>query len=255
VGKVWDRLFDHKGFLVGEISFMLREFEQKRGDREVDDLFRVIENITEIRDTEIDRCKQVGNQTLPKARDDLEQALNICSRFADLEEKYKQDTTIEEARNKRKIVWDNFMDGITTKYTDINSAFEAKEEELTKLYEDFEKKLLVYGNLPHGISNIVFKNKIKEKVAHKATDIDYLTTEEDRKFIKSIKLESKLDIFTKLPLSGLSVNSNDKLLCLQDLHWLYEYIQKENKESEDKIYLHELLEGSDVVLPKKSGNS
>lgn len=27
VGKIWDRLFDHKPFLSGEINFVLREFE------------------------------------------------------------------------------------------------------------------------------------------------------------------------------------------------------------------------------------
>lgn len=35
------------------------------------------------------------------------------------------------------------MQGITTKYTDINSSFELREEELKKSFEDIEKKLLV----------------------------------------------------------------------------------------------------------------
>ncbi|XP_018578868.1 biogenesis of lysosome-related organelles complex 1 subunit 5 isoform X2 [Anoplophora glabripennis] len=122
---------------------MVREFEQKRGDREVDNLFRVIENITEIKDTEIERCKQVGDQALNKANIDLAQALDICSCFGGLEETYKQDATIEDTRHKRKIVWDAFMDGVTAKYSEINSSFEVKEEELRKLYDDFEKKLLV----------------------------------------------------------------------------------------------------------------
>lgn len=68
-------------------------FQKKRQDREVDNLFRVIENITEIKDTEIERCKLVGNQTLNKANADLEKALDICSHFGELEETYKQVNT------------------------------------------------------------------------------------------------------------------------------------------------------------------
>ncbi|KAJ8923773.1 hypothetical protein NQ315_010355 [Exocentrus adspersus] len=122
---------------------MLREFEQKRGDKEVDNLFLVIENITEIKDTEIERFKQIGEQTLCKANEDLEEALRVCNQFSRLEDTYKQDTTIEESRQKRKVVWDTFMQGITNKYSEINNKFELKEDELCKLYEDFEKKLLV----------------------------------------------------------------------------------------------------------------
>lgn len=35
------------------------------------------------------------------------------------------------------------MQGVTTKYTDINNSFEEKEEELKKLFAEIEKKLLV----------------------------------------------------------------------------------------------------------------
>ncbi|KAG5885813.1 hypothetical protein JTB14_001420 [Gonioctena quinquepunctata] len=142
VGKVWDRLFDHKGFLSGEIAFMLREFEQKREDKEVDTLFRVIENLTEIKDTGVDRLQQI-EERVEKVNEDLRRALSVCSEFSDLENRIKQDTTIEDKRLERKIIWEEFMDGITSTYSEINSNSEAKEEELTKLFEDIEKKLLI----------------------------------------------------------------------------------------------------------------
>ncbi|KAJ8984521.1 hypothetical protein NQ317_010992 [Molorchus minor] len=251
VGKVWDRLFDHKGFLSGEIGFMLREFELKRGDREVDNLFSVIENITDIKDTQVDCCKQAGDQTVLKANEALEQALNICHQFVDLEEKYKQDTTVEDNRSDRKLVWDCFMNRITTEYSEINGSLEAKEETLNKLYEEFEKKIIslipyfyndklrkyingvkVCDDMPYGISNIVFKNKVKKNVESKA----------------NIGLEP--DIFTKCPLKTSDSKNSDKLLNLSDLHWLYGYIQKDNSQNDNKIYLHELLEGSEIILPK-----
>lgn len=121
---------------------MLREFEQKRNDREVDNLFRTIEDITDIKDTEIDRFKQTANH-VENLNENLEKALDICINISELEEIYKQDTTLEDSRAKRKEIWKKFMDGITSKYSDINTNFEAKEEELVKFYEEIENKLLI----------------------------------------------------------------------------------------------------------------
>ncbi|XP_018578864.1 transmembrane protein 199 [Anoplophora glabripennis] len=116
-------------------------------------------------------------------------------------------------------------------------------------FKNYISNLKVSGDIPHGISNFIFKKKIKAAVEN-VTDIHYLITEEDRNFIKSINVESKEDIFTKLPLKSSSVSTSDKLLSLFDLHWLYRYIQKENMNKDDKIYLHELIEGSHIILPK-----
>ncbi|KAJ8949637.1 hypothetical protein NQ318_010053 [Aromia moschata] len=67
--------------------------------------------------------------------------------------------------------------------------------------------------MPYGISSIVFKNKVSKQVEiENPNNIGYLITEEDRLFIKSVKVE--------------------------------------NRDSEDKMYLHELLEGSEIILPK-----
>ncbi|XP_050519430.1 biogenesis of lysosome-related organelles complex 1 subunit 5 isoform X2 [Diabrotica virgifera virgifera] len=142
VGKIWDRLFDHRPFLNGEISLILQAFEQRRKDKEVDNLFKAIEEITEIKDTEIEKLKQAEKLT-DKINDNLEEALRICDKFSELEETYKQSTPLEQSRNKRKLDWDKFMGGITTKYSEINSQFETREEELKKFYEDIEKKLLI----------------------------------------------------------------------------------------------------------------
>lgn len=109
IGTIWSRLFDHRGFLSGEISLILQEFEvislflvsevmslnklfkfqKKRGDTEVDNLFKIIENITDIKDADIDRFKQAIDQIFPEANQNLKQAENICEQFSELEDKYK----------------------------------------------------------------------------------------------------------------------------------------------------------------------
>ncbi|XP_044256818.1 transmembrane protein 199 [Tribolium madens] len=117
---------------------------------------------------------------------------------------------------------------------------------------DYINTIKVSPDIPLGVANILYKNKVKQDVKSKPADFKYLLTGEDRQFIKSLKLDSKIDI-TKLPLSEEAIIlKNDKLLNLQDLHWLYNYIQKDNEGKTDKKYLHALLEGSEIVLPKNS---
>jgi hypothetical protein len=120
---------------------MLQEFEQKRNDTEVDYLFKAIENITDIKDTEVDRFKQAVDQALPETNNELQKVLTVCNQFVDVENKYKESEYLESAKQQRKIEWETFMDYITTSYSEINSLAENKSESLQKLYSEIEKKL------------------------------------------------------------------------------------------------------------------
>lgn len=66
------------------------KFQLKRGDSEVDNLFKTIENITNIKYAEIDRFKQTVQANLPKTTALLEEALVVSGSFAGLENKYKE---------------------------------------------------------------------------------------------------------------------------------------------------------------------
>lgn len=123
------------------------------------------------------------------------------------------------------------------------------------------KELLSYINnikigddMPIGIKNIVYKNKAKDTQLRKLSKPEYLMTEEDKKFMKSLNLNFKCTQNETLGESTPKTKStaiNTKLLSLQDLHWLYSYIQGENvNNTDEKVYLHELMEGSEIILPK-----
>nr|XP_023021226.1 transmembrane protein 199-like isoform X1 [Leptinotarsa decemlineata]XP_023021227.1 transmembrane protein 199-like isoform X1 [Leptinotarsa decemlineata] len=105
-------------------------------------------------------------------------------------------------------------------------------------------------DLPPGLSGIVFKTKVKYKEEPISAKMDYLVTDEDREFIKLLNMESTSELYKNVPFKDSSTSSTDKLLSLQDLFWLYEYIQKENEVEDEKVYLHELIDGSDIILPK-----
>nr|CAH7733804.1 unnamed protein product [Callosobruchus chinensis] len=103
-------------------------------------------------------------------------------------------------------------------------------------------------DLPQGISNILYKNKIKTNF--KPVDIPFVLTEEDKSFIKELSLSVHNDYLSNFSVKAGPIDDKEKLLSLQDIYWLYEHIQNENKSQEEKIYLHELLEGSQIILPK-----
>lgn len=130
----------------------------------------------------------------------------------------------------------------------VNSSISVKPSQNLR---DFISKIKITNDLPLGISNIVYKHKVKNVNKSPSPKICQLINEEDEIFIKTITRDVDKDIFTQLPLNKAStVTDTDKLLSLEDLHWLHNYIQKQNQNNDDKIWLHELMEGSEVILPK-----
>lgn len=51
-------------------------------------------------------------------------------------------------------------------------------------------------------------------------------------------------------LQGSTKVHEDVLLSIEDCNYLHDYLNEENKKNGKKIWLHELLEGSEIILPK-----
>lgn len=140
-GEIWARLFDHRPFLSGEIKFILREFEEKRSDREVEKLFNILEYVTEIRDTQIERVKLISDIHLPTLNANLEVALSMCNRIFEREEAHRSSTSLIAKQEIRKAEWENFIEDMTHRCSKIDAAFDDKGKELKEFYADLEKKL------------------------------------------------------------------------------------------------------------------
>ncbi|XP_026731912.1 biogenesis of lysosome-related organelles complex 1 subunit 5 [Trichoplusia ni] len=143
IGEIWSRLFDHRPFLNGEIKFMLKEFEEKRGDREVENLFSILEKLTDIKDSQADKIRKSGETGLPILKEKLEQALQLSDEVEkDYQEKHKViEVKRQQLREKRQKEWDQFIDDMNFKCQRIDNTFEEKEEELRDLYADLNHKL------------------------------------------------------------------------------------------------------------------
>ena len=40
---IYERLFNHRPFVQGEVKHFVKEFEEKKGDKEVNELFEIVQ--------------------------------------------------------------------------------------------------------------------------------------------------------------------------------------------------------------------
>lgn len=141
IGEVHSRLFDHKPFLQGEIKYFIKEFEEKRNDREVQRLFEILENVTEIRETQIDRICRNSDQKLCNLTGNLEVALSMCNKILEAEDKINVAEDLSERRKQRQCEWEKFMQDIKDKTARMDEAFQQKEREVIDHFRCLQEKL------------------------------------------------------------------------------------------------------------------
>ena len=69
--------------MQGEIKHFVKEFEEKRGDREVESVFKILETVTELDSGEIDKVKAQCDSTLPTLNAKLLVANSMCNKILD----------------------------------------------------------------------------------------------------------------------------------------------------------------------------
>lgn len=116
-----------------------------------------------------------------------------------------------------------------------------------RLYKYLTKLNVPLENLPSGINAIVTKSKGTDftRTENRST---YLLGSDDIKKIEY--LEEKFNENLSDPLTKVEKTKVvDKILTIPDLKWLYDHCVAENKKNSEKVYLHELMEGSEMILP------
>lgn len=106
-------------------------------------------------------------------------------------------------------------------------------------------RTIKHESAPLGIRE--FTSKRPEDTNRKPKDIDLLLNDSDRKFLMELTGVESSD---QLPNINGQVHESTKLVNLEDLQWVYEHLIKQNETSSEKLYLHELFKGSEIVLPK-----
>lgn len=141
IGDIHNRLFNHRPFLQGETRHFIKEFEEKRGDREVESIFKILERVTELRDCEVDKVKAQCDSTLPNLNANLLVAQSMCNKILDQSRRHEIDHALESSRQARDKEWTGFMNDIQDKCAKIDDAYRQKEEDLRERYEQLDKQL------------------------------------------------------------------------------------------------------------------
>ncbi|KAM6349818.1 biogenesis of lysosome-related organelles complex 1 subunit 5 isoform 1-T1 [Podargus strigoides] len=162
VGEIYSRLLDHRPVIQGEIRYFVKEFEEKRGLREL----RVLENlkntIFETNDHVLPKCEQAMHDNLNEAFKrcdllfDLEQqtdllqfvisvqaANNMIHRLQEREheERKLQADKLTAREEKRVAHWEEFMKEQRNKQGEVDEEHRKAMERLKEQYSEMEKEL------------------------------------------------------------------------------------------------------------------
>ncbi len=121
----------------------MREFETRRGDREVDRVFRCLELTTELRDGAVDRLRASCDSTLPSASANLLVAQSMAQRILEAKSARAAEIgqALEASRSAREREWVAFVTDAQDRCAKVDDAYSQKEAELCRQYEEMERKL------------------------------------------------------------------------------------------------------------------
>ncbi|NXD76127.1 BL1S5 protein, partial [Halcyon senegalensis] len=148
VGEIYSRLLDHRPVIQGEIRYFIKEFEEKRGLREL----RVLENLKNtIFDTKehvLPKCEQAMQDPLSEAFERLQAANTRIHRLQEREheERKLQVDKLLASREKRVAHWEEFMREQQKKRAEVEEEHRKAMERLKEQYAEMEKELAKYGS-------------------------------------------------------------------------------------------------------------
>ncbi|KAM9304152.1 biogenesis of lysosome-related organelles complex 1 subunit 5 [Morus bassanus] len=146
VGEIYSRLLDHRPVIQGEIRYFVKEFEEKRGLREL----RVLENlkstIFETNEHVLPKCEQAMQDNLNEAFKRLQAANDMIHRLQEREhEERKLQADKLMAREEKRIAhWDEFVKEQQNKQVEVDEEHRKAMERLKEQYSEMEKELAKY---------------------------------------------------------------------------------------------------------------
>ncbi|XP_068227261.1 biogenesis of lysosome-related organelles complex 1 subunit 5 [Palaemon carinicauda] len=139
VNEVFSRLFDHRPFLRGEIDYFKKEFEEKRGDREVEQLFRSLELITEIKEGQIEKIVGSSDDNLPRTIADIQVALHMCEDTLATDKQFNTEELLAKKRADRSARLGAVQRDVDEKLKLLDDTYKDKEKAMRLQFEQLEK--------------------------------------------------------------------------------------------------------------------
>ncbi|NWH61381.1 BL1S5 protein, partial [Geococcyx californianus] len=146
VGEIYSRLLDHRPVIQGEIRYFIKEFEEKRGLREL----RVLENlkntIFETDEHILPKCEHAMHDNLNEVFKRLQAANNMIQKLQEQEhEQRKLQMDKLMAREEKHVAhWEEFMKEQQNKQAELDEEHRKAMERLKEQYSEMEKELAKY---------------------------------------------------------------------------------------------------------------
>ncbi|XP_025208014.1 biogenesis of lysosome-related organelles complex 1 subunit 5-like [Melanaphis sacchari] len=145
LSDIWDRLFSHRPFLQGEIKYFLSEFDKKSYRADEENLNKIGELISDIKDKKIERFLQSSGENLYSLNSTISKALNLSQEILDQENNIISEEdlkTKEELHERRQKELETFKSDLKTRYESIDKDIEDKVEAIKIHFEEDINKLI-----------------------------------------------------------------------------------------------------------------
>ncbi|NXU52496.1 BL1S5 protein, partial [Turnix velox] len=145
-GEIYSRLLDHRPVIQGEIRYFVKEFEEKRGLREL----RVLENlkntISETSEHVLPKCEQAMHNNLNEAVKRLQAANNMMHRLQEKEheERKRQADKLMALEERRVAHCEELIKEQQNRQAEVDEEHRKAVERLKEQYSEMEKGLAKY---------------------------------------------------------------------------------------------------------------
>jgi len=140
IQEVHSRLFNHRPFLQGEVKYFIREFEEKRKDREVEHIFSCLERVSELRDLGLPQLitNTSSSNSSTSLVANLQVSESMLGRILEQGETGEVEKTLVASRDTREREWTNFLQEVQSRCKKVDQSFKEQEDAIRKKYRDLE---------------------------------------------------------------------------------------------------------------------
>ncbi|XP_051826676.1 biogenesis of lysosome-related organelles complex 1 subunit 5 [Antechinus flavipes] len=148
LGEIHSRLLDHRPIIQGETRYFVKEFEEKRGLREV----RVLENlknvIQETNEQILPKCKETMQDHLSQVLQRLQAASHLVHKLQQKEQEQRQlhNQHLLISEKQRIVQWEDFMKEQQNKQAAVDEEHKKATERLKEQYAEMEKDLAKFSS-------------------------------------------------------------------------------------------------------------
>ncbi|XP_033726588.1 biogenesis of lysosome-related organelles complex 1 subunit 5-like [Pecten maximus] len=140
------RLLDHRPILQGHINYFIKEFEEKRGDREQERLEKMSKELTTMNQILLPESLDAMQVYLANVAAKLKVATEVCHKIEEKGNSFET-SILEEGRQRRNRDWEAYYASQLEKCEHVDSDFEEQVKILHRHYNELEDKLTNSSNL------------------------------------------------------------------------------------------------------------